>query len=381
MDIDLIKELYIKENYTQKMLADRFNMSNIKIKNILKKYNIKKNSENKLITTNCENCNKEIKMYSRDYNRNKHHVCSKECRDKITKIYKTCEHCGKELLFNKSREGQNMYFCDEECYKTWKKESSIQICCICGKEAYNVNKFKDKYYCKKHYNHMYRHGRILNYTIHEKNEMIDHEEYFEVILKDVKGNITGTTYIDFEDYDMIKDYKIYRHKNYAVINLGNGQKKNLHNFLMSCEKGKLIDHINQDFHDGILGTLDNRKNNLRIGNSQKNSFNMLKKINKGIRKNKNNFSCIIMINYKNIWIGVYDSFEEAVVARMLAEILIFKEYRNICLDEEKIKIYNKFSKEELKKIENKVFNFLLKKNIEIDMNLYKEYINKNILNN
>jgi hypothetical protein len=73
----------------------------------------------------------------------------------------------------------------------------------------------------------------------------------------------------------------------------------------------LLDHINRN-------PLDNRICNLRIVNHQENSFN---KDNKGycFNKNKNKWQSQIMVNYKQIHLGLFNTEEEAKNAYLIAK--------------------------------------------------------------
>ncbi|MDM8534865.1 hypothetical protein QUF55_09225, partial [Clostridiaceae bacterium HSG29] len=192
INVKILKEMYIDKNMKMEEVGDYFGVSKIKIKNILKKANIRKNKKNILVNTKCSSCGEPIIRNKRDYDKSTNHFCSDKCKYNFKKVKVICDYCGKENHISKSKVTVNN-FCNEDCYKKWKKENSFNKCCICGEEGYTVEKFKGKYYCKKHYNHMYRHGKILEYTIHDKNEIIKHDDFLEIITKDVKGVITGST--------------------------------------------------------------------------------------------------------------------------------------------------------------------------------------------
>ena len=76
----------------------------------------------------------------------------------------------------------------------------------CKVEGCN-NKHHAKGYCKKHYLQMKRHGQILDRTIYDPNEIIEHEDYAEIILYDKQGKETARALIDLDDVDKVKDYK------------------------------------------------------------------------------------------------------------------------------------------------------------------------------
>lgn len=123
--------------------------------------------------------------------------------------------------------------------------------------------------------------------------------------------------VDDEDFDRVNQFKWYSSFNgrssYAKRRPWDKKEKKyftlaMHRFIMKPEKDQLIDHINHN-------TLDNRKCNLRICNMTQNCANSLKP--KGITSSKfkgvswckrdKKWICGIMINYKKIYLGRYDS--------------------------------------------------------------------------
>ena len=104
----------------------------------------------------------------------------------------------------------------------------------------------------------------------------------------------------------------------------------LHRFIMGLgrteEDNRIVDHINRN-------KLDNRKCNLRISDKTGNNRNVgLQKNNKsgitGVRwdKQTNKWKAEITVNYKNIYLGIFDSKEDAIKRRLIAEKKYFGEY-------------------------------------------------------
>lgn len=197
----------------------------------------------------------------------------------------------------------------------------LTVCCICGEKAEGTREGKE--YCHRHYMQMYHNGCILKETSRDKNEIIEHDEYIEIILKNQFFEEIGKAKIDKEDYDKIKKYKWYCHqydggKQYCQGTIENGEKVRLHHFILGIKKntlnGKVVDHINGD-------SLDNRKINLRIVNQQENMQNMkAENPMTGIRTHtlKNGqirYGARITVNYKTISLGTFDTLEEAQRAR------------------------------------------------------------------
>lgn len=137
-------------------------------------------------------------------------------------------------------------------------------------------------------------------------------------------------WFDLEDYDLIKDY-YWRisENNYIVANDIKTDKNHirLHRLVMNCPEDMEVDH---KFHNRY----DNRKEFLRIVTSGQNNMNMGLKVHNtsGVTgvcwSNVNNkWRAYININGKQIHLGVFDDFQNAVEVRKQAEIEYFGEYR------------------------------------------------------
>lgn len=195
----------------------------------------------------------------------------------------------------------------------------MRTCSIEGCE----NKHHGKGYCRKHYNQIKRHGHILERTIFDPNEIIEHEDYAEMILYDKYGNEVARTLIDLEYVDSVKKYKWYLTNHGYVINDKVGQ---LHRFLMNPGEDLVVDHINRN-------RLDNRRENLRICTIQQNSMNKSVQCNSISRiqgvcwcKNDKTWLAYIGVNGKRIHLGCFKTKEEAIDARRQAEIDYYGEY-------------------------------------------------------
>ena len=136
-------------------------------------------------------------------------------------------------------------------------------------------------------------------------------------------------WFDLEDYDLIKDYCWHTNKQgYFVANDINNQNKviRLNRLIMHCDQiGVDVDHIKHKLHD-------NRKSELRICLHQKNNFNH--------KKSSRNTSGVCGVNWhdksqkwmaqicagEQIYLGIFDNFDEAVKIRKEAEEKHFGEY-------------------------------------------------------
>lgn len=218
-----------------------------------------------------------------------------------------------------------------------KHKKLLEKCSICG--DLKMASFNGTPYCRKHYIQITRHGVIKDRTIYDANEYIIHKNYVEVKCFDKNGNYKASTKIDLEFLSEIKKHKIYIRKSgvkeYAAFSgieneEGSGKKYFVHRYVMHLHNKKynideVVDHINGD-------SLDNRLSNLRICTQKENSCNnrgtkLTKKI-KGVNWLKVNkrWTARIMYNYKNIHLGNYFTYAEAVLARIKKEQELFKEY-------------------------------------------------------
>lgn len=126
--------------------------------------------------------------------------------------------------------------------------------------------------------------------------------------------------IDKGDYEKISKHKWHldidkRYNTFRVkSSVYQGYKKSpknikLHRYLMDAKKGEVVDHINHN-------TLDNRKSNLRITNNYGNGQNRnVQKNNligyKGVKKANNKYMARIFHNNIYIYLGVFNTPEDA----------------------------------------------------------------------
>ena len=133
-------------------------------------------------------------------------------------------------------------------------------------------------------------------------------------------------YFDLEDYDKIKDYCWYKNNEYILTTVNN-KTLWLHKIVLAQNDNRYyIDHINHC-------KFDNRKCNLRIVTSSQNHFNSTlnsknKSGYKGVvfDKARNQWRAYININYKQIYLGRYNSEDDAIKSRKEAEEKYFGEY-------------------------------------------------------
>lgn len=184
----------------------------------------------------------------------------------------------------------------------------------CKVEGCNC-KHHAKGYCSKHYTQVRRYGKVLNRTKYDPNEIIEYEDYAEVILYNEECEEVGRTLIDLDDVERVKKYKWFFSGHGYVVN---SEYVKLHRFITNCPKSMEVDHINHN-------KLDNRKSNLRICTHKQNCMNVSDNV-KGIHYDKSRNKWMAYIKGKNL--GRFDTKEEAIKVRKQAEIDYFGEYRN-----------------------------------------------------
>lgn len=146
------------------------------------------------------------------------------------------------------------------------------------------------------------------------------------------SNTNNEFYFDLEDYDLIKDYCWYLdNSGYIRTNIRDDKTNKatsiqIQRLIMNYPDGLYVDHINHNKRD-------NRKENLRVVTNQQNSMNH--KIRSGNKsgvsgvtfsKQRNKWRAFITVDYKNVNLGYYDNFEDAVTARKTAEDKYFGEF-------------------------------------------------------
>lgn len=195
-------------------------------------------------------------------------------------------------------------------------EKKIKKCAICG----ITNEFKIIFnyhgipMCNKHKGQMYRHGRITDRTsktVQDKNEIIKHEDYAELIIHNKDNTQQISVLIDLEDIEKVSKHK-WRHEfksNGKVGYIATGNSKTgriyLHRFVLNYDGELEVDHINRN-------KFDNRKQNLRIVSQAINSQNIEINDDKNIELRRNNKYRVHIIRFGYEYIfGLYNTKEEA----------------------------------------------------------------------
>lgn len=203
----------------------------------------------------------------------------------------------------------------------------MKKCSVCGRE-YDGNK-TGYGMCQKHYNQYRKYGKTLDNnprSTKDPNEIVIYEDCAEIILYNKQCEEVARALIDINDIEKVKQYKWAIHNMGYVYNTTNDLF--LHRLITNCDNNMVVDHINHN-------KLDNRESNLRICTQQQNVMNRsVSRDNTngiaGIYWNKKNkkWCARIGLNRKNIYLGSFDTKEEAIEARRQAELEYFGEYRN-----------------------------------------------------
>lgn len=209
------------------------------------------------------------------------------------------------------------------------------------KEKGEIKNAKLYWICKCNYNGC---GNITSIEGHElrtrnRNKCSLHRYSCHINEYDTKSFDYGIGYtsntkkeflFDLEDYEKIKEFYWRENNGYICCHKKFGDKKIMllmHRLVMDCvDDNSVIDHINGNKND-------NRKSNLRIATYTRNSQNRRNTaLNNstgftGIKNSYNgSYRAYITVNGKNIDLGTYYSFEEAVRKRIKAELEYFGEF-------------------------------------------------------
>jgi hypothetical protein len=153
-------------------------------------------------------------------------------------------------------------------------------------------------------------------------------------MKEIKLTQGQLAIVDDEDFDLVKDYRWYYHKGYAVRNdWKNHREIALHRVISNPEVNMVVDHINRN-------TLDNRRDNLRICTRAQNCQNHKKYVRhgrptsstyKGVSFNKisNQWHAYISANAQKRLVGSFRSERHAAMAYDIAARDLHKEFASL----------------------------------------------------
>lgn len=184
-----------------------------------------------------------------------------------------------------------------------------------------------KGYCHTHYSQLKRYGKIKR-TLKDKNEIVTHEDYAEIILYNRKCEEVERTQISLESVSLVKDIKWRLLSTGYVEGTINSKHVRLNRFLLNVTDSKLeVDHIDRN-------PLNNKLDNLRICNRSENVRNTKTRTDntsgcRGVTFDKRSSKWVasITINRKTIYLGSSKDKEEMITLRKEAELKYFGEFR------------------------------------------------------
>lgn len=207
-------------------------------------------------------------------------------------------------------------------------------CDICGRTVKKKIRLKGYTLCSKHMHQLLKYGKFLDNIQRTNNDLNDYKIKDDIAIFNVynQKNIKVNSFIiDKEDLEKVKYHKWRIDTNNRIIT-GNSSKskpkKEITHILLNVPDGMVVDHI-----DG--NSLNNKKDNLRICTQGENLCNK--------HFMSNNAHGIIGINwdkYRRRWspeityksqrchLGRYKTIEEAIYVRLLAEVILFKDFQN-----------------------------------------------------
>ena len=139
-----------------------------------------------------------------------------------------------------------------------------KICSVsnCGKISHSRG------YCQRHYRQIRLYGKVLERTMHDRNDFkIINDDYAVMNVYNRKNEKVKEVLVDIEDVERLQPHKWCMSSNKEYIgSFINGKQVSLHRFILNYNGKLVIDHINRN-------TFDNRKSNLRIVTRSQNAMN------------------------------------------------------------------------------------------------------------
>jgi len=150
--------------------------------------------------------------------------------------------------------------------------------------------------------------------------------------------------VDDEDYEwlMLRKWRAYvgNSTNLYARGKANGKQVAMHRFILGLSKGDSdVDHINGN-------SLDNRKENLRLCEHSQNTKNACRRKDntsgfKGVNKHNqiDKFVCRISVDGKRLYLGCFDTAEQAATQYDLAAIVWHGEFARLNYPRDRYEIY------------------------------------------
>lgn len=206
------------------------------------------------------------------------------------------------VVYDKNPTRRSQYRCD--------------VCDRMFQKAYTIDGYR---LCRYHYDQYKEHGRFLDKRhrrISDPNEFHFCGDTTYIDLYNGYGDVIAQAIIDTEDVAKIDNIKWSVSRGYASATV-NGKTTKMHQLILPTDL--FIDHINHN-------KLDNRKCNLRSVTNAQNMYNM---DSKGIAYAKGGAGpfAYIRCNGKRYHLGTFKTEDEAIAARIVAEVYLFGEHR------------------------------------------------------
>lgn len=208
-------------------------------------------------------------------------------------------------------------------------------CDICNRPLFKKNKLQGMVLCSKHWHQVLKYGKALDNNPRSQNDLNEFRyldnDTIEFDVYNQKSEVVNHFWIDAEDLQKVRYHKWRIDTNGRIIT-GNSTKKRprteITHILIECPEDKVVDHIDED-------TRNNKKSNLRICTQAENlcnkHFMSNSKTNEiGIHwdKSRHRYAPEIQKDGKRYHLSRYKTIEEARYARYIAELILFKEFRN-----------------------------------------------------
>lgn len=186
-------------------------------------------------------------------------------------------------------------------------------CSFCGRSdaECKIKMIRGLFFCPKHLSRYYRRQDMNERSIYDPNDYLLYEDHAEIVLRNKDGMEVANAIIDLDDVEKCKKYKWHLRRghgdtDYVIASLPSNFKIHLHRYVLGYDGEDDVDHINRN-------GLDNRKINLRIVSHSVNTSNNKHTGIYRVKSGRYRASCCR--DYKTIYIGMFDTFEEAEHAR------------------------------------------------------------------
>ena len=207
-------------------------------------------------------------------------------------------------------------------------QNDKKLCEICSSERrVFLSGETQQYLCDIHRQEVIKWGKVLTRRkLTDPNQIILCDTYAELVLYNIDYKERARCKISLDKVDKVKNHKwAYHSAGYVSTNVGD-KILLLHRYLVDCPDDMEVDHINRI-------KLDFRNENLRICNSSENGVN--RKIGSdntsgvtGISydKSRSKWQSGLLFQRKQVFQKRFDNFDDAVHARLRAEMQHFKDY-------------------------------------------------------